>query len=72
MIQAVRRRGLCAGIYYAEEIGVMSPEDKTFSENFDLILSSGRPWRGMNAHRATCRPGTIVGPASDPINGPFR
>lgn len=67
--EAVRKRGLCAGTYWGEEIGVMAPGDRTQSENYDLIRGDGRVIWG---YRATCRPGTIVGGASDAVNGPWR
>jgi len=67
--EGLRRRGYCSGSYHGEEIAVMLPADRSLNENYDLLRSDGLV--RFSAHAATCNPGTIVGGASDAVNGPF-
>ena len=57
VINEVRRKGYCAG-RYAEEVSVRT--SKAFSENFDVLMSSGSIRRGDGAYRSTCTPASTT------------
>ena len=53
----MRRKGYCAGMY-AEEVSVRT--SKAYSENFDVVTSSGTIRRGSGAYRSTCYPASTT------------
>jgi hypothetical protein len=57
VVQEVRRRGFCAGMY-AEEVSVRT--SKNFSENFDTVTASSQVRRGEGAYRSTCYPASTT------------
>ena len=57
VVNEVRRKGYCAGIY-AEEVSVRT--SKAYSENFDVVTSSGTVRRGEGAYRSTCYPASTT------------
>ena len=57
VINEVRRKGYCAG-RYAEEVSVRT--SKAYSENFDVLMSSGSIRRGDGSYRSTCTPASTT------------
>jgi hypothetical protein len=57
VVQEIRRRGYCAGMY-AEEVSVRT--SNAFSENFDVVTASGTVRRGEGAYRSTCYPASTT------------
>jgi hypothetical protein len=57
VVNAIRRKGYCAGLY-GEEVSVRS--SRAYSENFDVIMSSGSIRRGEGAYRSTCYPASTT------------
>ncbi len=57
VIDEVRRKGYCAG-RYSEEVSVRT--SGAYSENFDVIMSTGSIRRGDGAYRSTCTPASTT------------
>ena len=57
VIDEVRRKGYCAG-RYSEEVSVRT--SKAYSENFDVLMSSGSIRRGDGSYRSTCTPASTT------------
>jgi hypothetical protein len=57
VINAVRRKGYCAG-RYAEEVSVRT--SRAYSENFDVLTASYTIRRGEGAYRSTCYPASTT------------
>lgn len=57
VVNAIRRKGYCAGLY-AEEVSVRN--SRAYSENFDVLMSSGSIRRGEGAYRSTCYPASTT------------
>lgn len=57
VIDEVRRKGYCAG-RYAEEVSVRT--SSAYSENFDVLMSTGSIRRGDGAYRSTCTPASTT------------
>jgi hypothetical protein len=57
VVLEIRRRGYCAGMY-GEEVSVRT--SKAYSENFDVVTSSGTVRRGEGAYRSTCYPASTT------------
>jgi hypothetical protein len=57
VVQEVRRKGFCAGLY-AEEVSVRT--SRNFSENFDVATASGTVRRGEGSYRSTCYPASTT------------
>lgn len=57
VINEVRTKGFCAG-RYAEEVSVRT--SRAYSENFDVIMSTGSIRRGDGAYRSTCTPASTT------------
>jgi hypothetical protein len=57
VINEVRRKGYCAGLY-AEEVSVRT--SKAYSENFDVVTSAGTIRRGSGSYRSTCYPASTT------------
>jgi hypothetical protein len=57
VVDAIRRKGYCAGIY-AEEVSVRT--SRAYSENFDVLISTGAIRRGEGAYRSTCYPASTT------------
>jgi hypothetical protein len=59
VVGKLRQAGFCAD-YDGVEVQVKNTND--FSEQYDILLSSGHIWRGNGSYRSTCNP------ASFPVN----
>ena len=57
VINEVRRKGYCAG-RYSEEVSVRT--SKAYSENFDVLMSTGSIRRGDGSYRSTCTPASTT------------
>ena len=57
VINEVRSKGYCAG-RYAEEVSVRT--SRAYSENFDVLMSSGSIRRGDGSYRSTCTPASTT------------
>jgi hypothetical protein len=57
VVDAIRRKGYCAGMY-AEEVSVRT--SRAYSENFDVLISTGAIRRGEGAYRSTCYPASTT------------
>jgi hypothetical protein len=57
VVGALRRKGYCAGLY-GEEVSVRS--SRAYSENFDVVTSTGIVRRGENTYRSTCYPASTT------------
>jgi hypothetical protein len=57
VVGALRRRGYCAGLY-GEEVSVRT--SRAYSENFDVVTSTGIIRRGANTYRSTCYPASTT------------
>jgi len=57
LIQRIRQRGACAGLY-AEEVSVR--RSREYSENFDRLTASYYLWRGEGSYRSTCVPASTT------------
>jgi hypothetical protein len=57
VINEVRSKGYCAG-RYAEEVSVRT--SRAYSENFDVLMSTGSIRRGEGSYRSTCTPASTT------------
>jgi hypothetical protein len=57
VINEVRSKGYCAG-RYAEEVSVRT--SGAYSENFDVLMSTGSIRRGDGSYRSTCTPASTT------------
>ena len=57
VVDEVRRKGYCAGIY-SEEVSVRT--SNSYSENFDVVTSAGTVRRAPGSYRSTCYPASTT------------